>query len=163
MLKRQLLRETQPVRNYLILRIITGVVAFLLAWLPTAINRGYTALSGNTNTFLASLQLATSPSQGMIYYLVFFITWYFSPDLDNLPRTFDESEKDVQESDDESEEEIFSFEDGQMTTMEALEAGRITDEQYRKILNDIKFDKVTEFNTALNAKSETDPTIVHVL
>jgi hypothetical protein len=149
------------------MRLITSLLAFLTIWAPTAINISTNIIGGKANNFiLACIQLSTSPSQGMLNFIVFYLTYYYSPNLNDIPPIYKEEVK-IQEdqkdqgSDDEIELDPYDPEEGSM--FDALEAGKISQEDYRKILDSIKFDNVTQFNTRMNASGAQQPTVVQMV
>jgi hypothetical protein len=127
-------KSYQPYRNFIISRMIAYYLAFCITWLPTIINRFWTATSGQVVNALLLLQAVTYPMQGMVQFLVYLYTWHISP-LNRKSEVFSEM---PQTRIPRREEELELDPDYQ---------------QYQEYIESIQLDAETDLNTSLTQSS----------
>jgi hypothetical protein len=123
-------KSYQPYRNFIISRMLAHFLAFCITWLPTIINRFWTATTGQLVNELLLVQAATYPMQGMFQFLVYIYTWYISP-LNRKGGFQEMGQARMQQREDEFE----------------LDPEH---RRYQDYVESLHFDPETDLNTALN-------------
>ncbi|KAJ3364356.1 hypothetical protein HDU91_002606 [Kappamyces sp. JEL0680] len=65
--------------SFVILRMIAYLIAFVVVWTPSSVNRITSMVTGSTVYELAILQALVSPQRGLINAVAYWYTWYNSP------------------------------------------------------------------------------------